>query len=40
MDGNDNNHVLVHEELPESLVGDKIRLTQVLINLMKMAQVF
>ena len=40
MDANDYNHVLVHEDLPDNLVGDKIRLTQVLINLLKMAQVF
>ena len=40
MDVNDSNHVLAHEDLPESLIGDKIRLTQVLINLIKMAQVF
>ena len=40
MDANDSNHVLAHEDLPESLIGDKIRLTQVLINLIKMAQVF
>ena len=40
MDTDDYNHVLANEDLPESLIGDKIRLTQVLINLLKMAQVF
>ena len=41
MDANDYSHVLAaHEDLPENLIGDKIRLTQVLINLIKMAQVF
>ena len=40
MDANDYSHVLSHEDLPENLFGDKIRLTQILINLIKMAQVF
>ena len=40
MDTDDYNNVLALEYLPENLIGDKIRLTQVLINLLKMAQVF
>ena len=40
MDANDYSHVLLGKDLPENLIGDKIRMTQILINLIKMAQVF
>ena len=40
MDAADYSHVVSREELPQNLIGDKIRLTQILINLIKMAQVF
>ena len=40
MDANDYSHVLLNKDLPENLIGDKIRMTQILLNLIKMAQVF
>lgn len=37
MNVKDYNHVAEPGELPPKLIGDKIRLTQVIINLSKMA---